>query len=236
MPQRTLDIGDENVEYIDHMGSDARVVNCARVSLARQIPEDILSGPDERLIHFLVENEHTAPFRHCFMTVRITAPNMIKYQWMTHHVGCIFDEIESTTAINTVSGRYVQYKEKFWLPPNDGWREAGETIKQGSLATLVPNAAEVTQREIEILHLNYEHYLWKIEQNVCKEQARSHMPASLMTEFYFTASLQAWLHFVHLRYSSHAQYEIQLYAEKILDLLHLHFPVSTAAFRQKEEA
>jgi len=54
---------------------------------------------------------------------------------------------------------------------------------------------------------------------VAKEQARLVLPLSLMSECYWTASLQAVIHFLRLRQDGHAQAEIRAYADAIRELV-----------------
>jgi len=65
-----------------------------------------------------------------------------------------------------------------------------------------------------------------LNMGVCKEQARMVLPLNLYSECYWTASLQAVMHFLKLREDSHAQWEIQEYARAIREISKEHFPIS----------
>lgn len=55
------------------------------------------------------------------------------------------------------------------------------------------------------------------------------MPLAIYTEFYWTASLQALVNFIHLREHAGAQWEIQEYAQAIKQLTQLVVPVAYEA-------
>ena len=71
-------------ELISHFGDDLMVVNAARVSFGKN--KDILDGKDEKLIKYLVEHKHTAPFRHPQLQFRIECPIFVERQLFKHQV------------------------------------------------------------------------------------------------------------------------------------------------------
>jgi thymidylate synthase (FAD) len=60
------DIGE--VLYIDHMGTDKRIVDAARVSFGRDLITEDFSDRDKKLLKFLMREKHTSPFEHCSLT------------------------------------------------------------------------------------------------------------------------------------------------------------------------
>lgn len=200
------------VSLVDKMESpvDLKVVNSARISMGKQVEE---VGPrDERLIKYLAEHEHTTPFRHSYVTFHIKAPVYVLRQWMKHQIGCSWNEI---------SGRYVEFKaDDIWRPSQDDWRESAPNVKQGSGGALAPCLARAaSETYYEAMEAAYNAYTALIALGVCKEQARSCLPVSLMSECYWTASLQAVSHFLRLRLDSHAQVEIREYAAAVKTLI-----------------
>jgi thymidylate synthase (FAD) len=57
------------VELIDRMGTDASVVNAARVSFGKRIKE--MSEGDTKLIRYLAKHNHWSPFGHASLQFRI---------------------------------------------------------------------------------------------------------------------------------------------------------------------
>lgn len=67
------------VQYVDHLGSDKRIVEAARISFAAEVGEE-LTGQDERLIKYLADHNHWTPAAHPQITLRMTAPLPIRTQ------------------------------------------------------------------------------------------------------------------------------------------------------------
>lgn len=200
------------VRVTDHMGTDLTVVNAARVSYGKESKE--FRDRDERLLKYLWDNKHTSPFRHASVQFHIKAPLFVIRQWMKHQVGCAWNEI---------SGRYVEFDVEYYFPSN--WREQHEQNKQGSTGSIKdqPRADSVYQQGCVDAIANYYELL---AAGVCKEQARMVLPLSLYTECYWTASLQAILHFLELREDEHSQWEIRQYAAAVRRSIEDLFPVS----------
>lgn len=210
MDKKVLDNG--FVRLVNVMGSDLSVVNSARISFAKEVTD--IGDRDEKLIRYLWEHRHTSPFRHATLQFHVKAPLFVLRQWMKHQVGCAWNE---------VSGRYVEFDAEFYTPSN--WREQHESNKQGSKGS-VDDQSMCNVLYTDAMNSSISYYQELLEQGVCKEQARMVLPLSLYTECYWTASLQALMHFLELREDSHSQWEIQEYARAIRQLAVEHFPIS----------
>ena len=209
----TLNVLDRGfVSLVDHMGSDLSVVNSARISYAKR--SESFCERDEKLVNYLWEHNHTSPFRHATLQFHIKAPLFVIRQWQKHQVGCAWNE---------VSGRYVEFEAEFYIP--DCWRKQHKQNKQGSYGE-VESQQEAYSIYTRALEASLDEYYNLLNLGVCKEQARMVLPLSLYTQCYWTASLQAVMHFLSLREDSHAQLEIQEYAKAIRELSAAHFPSS----------
>lgn len=199
------------VNLVDHMGSDLSVVNSARVSFGKRT--DTMRPRDKKLINYLWEHEHSSPFRHATLQFHIKAPLFVLRQWMKHQVGCSWNE---------ASGRYIEFEGEFYHP--EIFRKQSQNNKQGSEGAIEKqNLAR--QRYLDNHTRALQDYRLLLELGVCKEQARMVLPLSLYTECYWTASLQAVMHFLTLREDSHSQWEIQQYAKAVRELTEQFFPV-----------
>jgi thymidylate synthase (FAD) len=208
-----------HVDYVDHMGDDLRVANVARVSFNNW--KDEFDNKDKRLINYLLEHEHTSPFRHCYVSYRVKAPIFVLRQWGKHQVGCAWNEL---------SMRYVHVPEvELWQPSQ--WRKQAKNSKQGSSDEpfSLQEEADLDQAVFEVARAAVVEYNRMVEQGVAREQARTILPQSLYTTVIWTASLQAVLHFLALRLDSHAQKEIRDYAEAVRDLTKPLFPATFEA-------
>lgn len=206
------------VQYVEHGGSDLSVVNAARVSLGKQKTE--LDESDVKLINYLATHDHTSPFRHCSITLRVSCPIFVARQIFKHRIG---------SEINEISGRYVKFNECFYSP--EVFRKGSPSIKQGSLDQAVDDNEEAKAIYIETIDFMFKAYEDLLALGVCKEQARAILPLALMTEFVWTLSLQAAFHFWKLRSDPHAQYETRQIAYRVEELIQPLFPHSWQALK-----
>ncbi|MBR2373047.1 MAG: FAD-dependent thymidylate synthase, partial [Lentisphaeria bacterium] len=75
-----------------------------------------------------------------------------------------------------------------------------------------------------------------LSSGVCREQARSVLPQNMMVTFWGTVDLSNLLHFLELRDSEHAQWEIREYAQAIKKLIKPYIPNVAAYFEKKGQA
>ena len=191
-----------SVKLMDHMGGALSVVNCARASLGKF--SSSLAERDKKLLRYLIANEHTSPFRHVHFSFHIRCPLFVLRQWNKHQVGCAWNE---------QSGRYVEFDPVFGQLE---WRAQSPSIKQGSLDSIDSEVGLQAQAiYTQAIKFSYDSYQKLLDMGVCKEQARTLLPQSLITECWWSCSLHALLHFLDLRLDSHSQREMQLFAQAI---------------------
>ena len=168
------------VELIDHMGSDLTVVNAARVSFDKH-HKVFEADSDVKLINFLARNDHWTPFAHPQVQLRITVPLFVAAQLKRHQVGA---------AVNEVSRRYVDSEPEF---ASIVWRSRHESAKQGSAGDfedIDQGFCDDVLEHLETIARNS--YKTLLEFGVAPEQARAVLPQTMMTSWYWTASLYFW--------------------------------------------
>jgi len=199
-------------KLVDHMGSDLTIVNAARVSFAKESEQ--MDDKDERLIHYLAEHGHWSPFAHAFMQFRIKAPLFVARQLVKHQVGLSWNE---------VSRRYVDDPPEFYNPKV--WRGKPKNSKQGSDGEVEDqNSAKLILEQTNLLA--YKNYNTMIAAGVAPEQARMILPQTMMTEWYWSGSLQAFARVCKQRLDDHTQEETQVIAGLIQERAAALFPVS----------
>jgi len=237
------------VTYVNHMGNDMTVVNAARVSFAKESTWDdynseteqyVLKDKDRKLIHYLAEHGHYSPFGHCFASFHIKAPVFVARQLVKHKF----------LRWNEISRRYVDDEPEFYLP--DNWRENADDKKQGSGTGFVDELLfdDTEEYPDDKSHLAdyWEHstsdyvkahvysgslaiYNELLKNNVCPEQARMVLPQSMMTEWYWSGSLDAFADMCNLRCAGDTQLETRLVANQICNSMKEWFPTSWLALR-----
>jgi len=210
---------------IDYMGTDLSVVNAARVSFGKKsgwakftaghADKGVLHDKDRKLIHYLAEHKHFSPFGHCFASFHIKAPIFVARQLVKHKF----------LRWNEISRRYVDSKPEFYEP--DEWRGKSEDKKQGS-----DGVVSVYMDQDMQWHRQLVAYENLINNGVCPEQARMVLPQSMMTEWYWSGSLDAFADMCNLRCKADTQYETTRVAECISLAMQSLFPLSWEALIQ----
>ena len=192
------------VELINYFGDDLMVVNAARVSYGKT--KDTLDDKDKKLLNYLVEHKHTAPFRHPQLQFRIECPIFVERQLFKHQVGL---------SANSISGRYVDFSDNYFKV--EKLRKQSKSSKQGSDGIIDrPDLIEKINKHIENSSNLYKELC---DSEVSKEQARIILPLALETQFIWTGSLLSFIHFWGLRLKLDTQEETRIVAKKMLDLV-----------------
>lgn len=220
---KSIEVYEGFVELIDTLGTDLDIANAARVSFKGF--SQSLGEKDIKLMKYLWMHQHTSPFRMVTCKFRVKAPIFVLRQWMKHSVGCTWNE---------VSARYVEVEESAFKPTI--WRLQHKTSKQSSFGEVDLDIAEQAHAKLlESYEIAFKNYHWMLEQGICREQARVQLPVGMYSECIWKADLQAVLHFLALRLDEHAQAEIREFAQAILRLVKLSFPITTQLFLISQE-
>jgi len=119
---------------------------------------------------------------------------------------------------NEYSGRYSEMIDDMFVP--ESFRVQGIKNHQGSGDPLIKDVNDALLIKIKAEYYDLkESYDDMINLGVARELARVIMPVANYTEFYFTGDLRNLFHFLELRLHDHAQYEIKVFAEAILQIL-----------------
>ena len=228
------------------MGTDLSVANAARVSFGKRSEMDTsdvwgppkLKDKDAKLIRYLAKHKHISPFGHCFASFHVKAPVFVARQLVKHKF----------LRWNEVSRRYVDNEPEFYQPTE--WRGRSADKKQGSSSEGVKMLHWITEDpELSVEgHTHHDNvsdnpnrwssyvnkqaidlYNAMINSDVCPEQARMVLPQSMMTEWYWSGSLDAFADMCKLRCASDTQAETQEVAKQISVQMHELFPVSWMA-------
>ncbi len=226
------------VRVVDYMGNDSSVVQAARVSYGAGTRK---VNADKGLINYLMAHRHTTPFEMCEIKFHIKLPIFIARQWIRHR----------TASVNEYSARYSIMEDEFYIPKGENLAAQSKVNHQGRDEGKVLNADE-QKKVLEILKkdaLNsYDHYLDMINQDkdgniadeskegLARELARMNLPINCYTQWYWKIDLHNLFHFLHLRADSHAQYEIRVYAQAMLDLVKKWVPHSYEAFMKHRKS
>ena len=227
-PIKVLDHG--FIRVIDYMGTDQSIVQAARVSYGEGTKK---LREDRGLIRYLLSHWHTTPFEMCEIKFHVKLPIFVARQWIRHR----------TANVNEYSARYSVLDREFYVPEINQLGSQSTTNKQGRSESLNKNFAKQAQKLIKDnsnqLYDDYQNLLngnllnkgeYEDGEGLARELARTTLPLNYYTQWYWKVDLHNLMHFLKLRADSHAQYEIQIYAEKMIDVLKKWVPLTYEAF------
>lgn len=217
---KVLDHG--HVRLVDHMGSDLSIVRNARVSYDAEWRTGEDEGKDAKLLSYLVKNRHTSPFEAVSFTFDVKAPIFVFRQWHRHR----------TWSFNEVSARYAPLPEEVYVPEAAQLTTQATGNKQMRTTEQHPRAEDWRQMMDAHGSVSFTLYRAMLDDGVPRELARAVLPVATYSHMFATVDLHNLMHFLKLRLHEHAQYEIRVYAEAMLQLIEPLVPITVAAFRE----
>ncbi|MBP0493556.1 FAD-dependent thymidylate synthase [Pararoseomonas indoligenes] len=219
------------VRVVDYMGDDTAVVQAARVSYGRGTKA---ANEDRGLIRYLMRHRHSTPFEMCEIKYHVKLPIFVARQWIRHRMA----------NVNEYSARYSILDREFYLPAPDQLAAQSAVNRQGRGSVLQGDeAARVLDLLREDATRNYDHYLEMLNEDpdgrvidegrrgLARELARMNLTLNAYTQWYWKTDLHNLLNFLSLRADAHAQYEIRVYADAMLDTVRAWVPLTYEAFR-----
>ena len=227
-PLEVLDHG--FVRVVDYMGDDDAIVQAARVSYGRGTRK---VSNDRILIRYLMRHFHSTPFEMCEIKYHVKLPIFVARQWIRHR----------TANVNEYSARYSVLDKEFYLPALDQLAAQSASNRQGRGDILSGDeAARVLDLLREDAERTYRNYAWMLNENdegeqpdpsrqgLARELARINLTLNTYTQWYWKTDLHNLMNFLRLRADAHAQYEIRVYADAMLEMLRAWVPLTCAAF------
>ena len=210
------------VRVIDYMGDDAAICQAARVSYGKGTKS---VQNDEGLIRYLMRHWHSTPFEMCEIKLHVKLPVFVARQWIRHR----------TANVNEYSARYSILDREFYIPAPEHVAAQSVVNNQGRGDILTGDEAarvlEILKADSARAYDNYESMISQDgQQGLARELARMNLPANIYTQWYWKVDLHNLLHFLRLRADAHAQYEIRVFADIMLDTVKKWVPITYEAF------
>ena len=215
---------DPSIDVLDH--GFVRLVDCmpSRIPDAEETADHAIAEAarccyqrgtksirdDKMLIRYLMRHNHTSPLEMIELKFHIKLPIFVARQWIRHR----------TANVNEMSGRYSEMPEEFYIPEVSNLRTQSKINTQGSDGTIDAEKAQtIIDQFTAECEGDFKLYREFLDNGVVREQARMVIPLNTYTEWYWKIDLHNLLHFLDLRCDSHAQQEIRVYADAILELI-----------------
>ena len=218
------------VRVVDYMGDDTSIVQSARVSYGKGTKK---VSTDEGLIKYLMRHWHSTPFEMCEIKYHIKLPIFIARQWIRHR----------TANVNEYSARYSILDKEFYIPEKEQLSAQSSINRQGRGDLITGDQADevlqILKDDATRTYGNYEKMLNEKfdgtiidekKSGLARELARMNLTLNSYTQWYWKTDLLNLLNFLFLRADSHAQYEIRVYAEAMLETVKKWVPITHSAF------
>jgi len=206
-----------DVYFVENMTE--LVAFCARVSNpSNQSNKDT----SEKLIRYLVKNQHWSPLEMVSMCLEIETTRDIARQILRHR-SFSFQEFSQRYADPTQELDFVLREARLQDTKN----------RQNSIEIDVQNEddafliSEWNRRQQDVIDLVKENYKWAIDCGIAKEQARAILPeGNTVSRLYMNGTLRSWIHYIQLRSANGTQKEHQEIALKCAEVIAKVFPMA----------
>ena len=206
--------------YAGHNSAEDMIVYMARVSNPSN--QDMTRG-DEKLIRYLIKNQHWSPFEMVNVVMEISTTRDIARQILRHR-----------------SFSFQEFSQRYADPTKDlgfDLREArlqDTKNRQNSIETEDSKLkSEWMVKQMNVISEAKYAYEWAIENGIAKEQARSVLPeGNTQSRMYMNGTLRSWIHYCELRMANGTQKEHMEVATECWKIIKEKFPNVVAAIEQ----
>lgn len=218
------------LRVVDYMGDDSAVVQAARVSYGKGTRK---VSTDAGLINYLMRHRHTTPFEMCEIKFHVKLPIFVARQWIRHRMA----------SVNEYSARYSVLDKEYYIPEAHHLAAQSSANRQGRGDTLDSDSAAAVLNMLKTdAEQCYQHYEQMLNEDragnvidphqfgLARELARMNLTLNTYTQWYWKIDLHNLFHFLALRADAHAQFEIRVYADAILNVVERWVPLCHAAF------
>jgi thymidylate synthase (FAD) len=209
------------LRVVDYMGTDASITEAARMSTGKEAKTE---AEDRALLNYLMRHGHSSPFEMCEIRFRVKVPIFVARQWVRHR----------TANMNEYSMRYRPAITDVYLPEPENLARQDTENKQGRGKLLTDEEANefiaILEADCDTTQDAYRNAVKSY--NLANELARIGLTLNTYTEFTWKTDLHNLFGFLHQRADRDAQYEIRVYAEKMLEITEAWVPWAYAAFEE----
>lgn len=198
--------------------ADYAIAEAARCSYQRGTKT---INDDKILIRYLMRHNHTSPFEMIEFKFKMKMPIFVCRQMVRHRCA----------SANELSGRYSVMPDEYYMPTEEDMRGQSTVNRQGSEGLI--DEDKISSRLEDIRNISdeaFKTYHRNLEDELVREMSRIVLPLSTYTEWYWKIDLKNLLHLLNLRCDSHAQKEIRVYADAILELIKPIIPYTIEAW------
>lgn len=197
-----------NIKLIHRTNDAEKLVGyMARVSSPNQDNPDV-----DKLLEYLIRNNHWSPLDMCDMCVEINTTRAIGRQ-ILRHKSFFFQEF---------SQRYSKANEVEYVEA----RRQDLKNRQNSISDLSEeNQSWFLDAQTQVTTLSLKLYKDSLNRGIAKESARFLLTENVVSKLYMKGTLRSWIHYCVVRCEKSTQKEHRDVAEKCWQLFRQEFPV-----------
>jgi thymidylate synthase (FAD) len=203
-----------------HNSAEDMIVYMARVSNPSN--QDLSQG-DEKLIRYLIKNQHWSPFEMVNVVMEISTTRDIARQILRHR----------SFSFQEFSQRYADPTKELGFELREA-RLQDTKNRQNSIETEDNELkSEWMIKQMNVISEAKNAYEWAIENGIAKEQARAVLPeGNTQSRMYMNGTLRSWIHYCQLRMENGTQKEHMEVAKECWEIIRDEFPNVVAALEQ----
>ena len=207
--------------FAGHNSAEDMIVYMARVS---NPSNQSMTRGDEKLIRYLIKNQHWSPFEMVNVVMEINTTRDIARQILRHR----------SFAFQEFSQRYADPTKVLGFELREA-RLQDTKNRQNSIETDDVELQNKWNLMQQALINNAEHaYNWAIQNGIAKEQARAVLPeGNTQSRMYMNGTLRSWIHYCELRRANGTQKEHREVADECWKIIAEKFPNVAAALEQQ---
>ena len=204
------------------------VAFCARVSNPANQDNKETS---EKLIRYLIKNQHWSPLEMVSMCLEITTTRDIARQILRHR-SFSFQEFSQRYADPTAELDEAFVLREARLQDTKNRQNSIELDMNDEQQKLLAYEWERAQKRV--LFSVKQEYSWAIKNGIAKEQARAVLPEGLtVSRMYMNGTLRSWIHYIQLRCENGTQKEHRDIAIECAKVIAKVFPMANEFKEQK---
>jgi thymidylate synthase (FAD) len=204
------------------------VAFCARVSNPANQDNKETS---EKLIRYLIKNQHWSPLEMVSMCLEITTTRDIARQILRHR-SFSFQEFSQRYADPTAELDEAFVLREARLQDTKNRQNSVELDMNDEKQKLL--AFEWERAQQRVLFSVKQEYSWAIKNGIAKEQARAVLPEGLtVSRMYMNGTLRSWIHYIQLRSANGTQKEHRDIAIECAKVIAKVFPMANELKEQK---
>jgi len=187
------------VDVPDNTSLLDQIAYCARVSNPSNQNTSLTS---EKLIRYLIKNQHWSPFEMVNVCLEIDTTRDIARQILRHR----------SFSFQEFSQRYADASQLGFEPREARYQDTKNRQNSTELDLNVDDDRRLAYQweliQNDILKRIKETYGWALEKGIAKEQARTILPEGMTkSRMYMNGTLRSWIHYIQLRSANGTQKE-----------------------------